>query len=154
MINVTRKGRSGLPWWLSGKNPKGNQSWIFTGKDRRWSWSSNTLPTWCEELTYWKRLGKIESRRRREQQRMRWLDGITDSMDEFEQAPGDDEGQGSLAGCSPWGHKELDTTEWLNLSSKESACQCRRHEFDPWSGKIPQAAGQLSPCATTIEPVL
>ena len=29
-------------------------------------------------------LGKIEGRRRREQQRMRWLDGITDSMDEFE----------------------------------------------------------------------
>ena len=33
---------------------------------------------------------------------------------EFEQAPGDGEGQGSLVWCSPWGHKELDTTEWLN----------------------------------------
>ena len=33
---------------------------------------------------------------------------------EFEQAPGDDEGQGSLACCSPWGHKELDMTEQLN----------------------------------------
>ena len=73
---------------------------------------------------------------------------------EFEQAPGDDEGQGSLACCSPWGHKESDATEWLNLSSKESACQCRRHGFDPWSGKIPHAAGQLSLCATTTEPVL
>ena len=30
---------------------------------------------------------------------------------EFEQAPGDGEGQGSLACCSPWGHKELDTTK-------------------------------------------
>ena len=30
---------------------------------------------------------------------------------EFEQTPGDSEGQGSLVGCSPWGHKELDTTE-------------------------------------------
>ena len=29
---------------------------------------------------------------------------------EFEQAPGDSEGQGSWACCSPWGHKELDTT--------------------------------------------
>ena len=42
-------------------------------------------------------LGKIEGRRTRGQQRMRWLDGITNSMDtEFEQALGDDEGQGGL----------------------------------------------------------
>ena len=33
---------------------------------------------------------------------------------ESEQAPGDCEGQGSLACCCPWGHKELDTTEHLN----------------------------------------
>ena len=33
---------------------------------------------------------------------------------EFEQAPGDGDGQGSLVCCSPWGHKELDTTEQLN----------------------------------------
>ena len=42
---------------------------------------------------------------------MRWLDGITDSKHEFEQAPGDDEGQGSLACRSPWGSKDLDMTE-------------------------------------------
>ena len=40
------------------------------------------------------------------------------------------------------------------LSGKESACQCRRHGFDPWSGKIPQAMEQRSPCTTTLEPVL
>ena len=34
---------------------------------------------------------------------------------EFEQAPGVRDGQGSLACCSPWGRKELDTTEWLTL---------------------------------------
>ena len=47
-----------------------------------WSWKSSTLATSCEELTYWKRLmlGGIGSRRRRGRQRMRWLDGITDSM--------------------------------------------------------------------------
>jgi len=50
-------------------------------------------------------LGKTESRRRRGQQTMRWLDGITDSMDEFAQTPGDSEGQGSLSCCSPWGHR-------------------------------------------------
>ena len=34
--------------------PKGNQSWIFTGRTV-WSWNSNPLSTWCEELTRWKR---------------------------------------------------------------------------------------------------
>ena len=36
-------------------NPKGNQSWIFIGRTDAKSWSSNTLATWCEELTSWKR---------------------------------------------------------------------------------------------------
>ena len=54
-------------------------------------------------------LGKIEGRRRG-QQRIRWLVGITIDVHEFEQAPGVGDGQGSLACCSPWYHKELDTT--------------------------------------------
>ena len=40
------------------------------------------------------------------------------------------------------------------LSAKESACQCRRNWFNPWGGKIPHAAEQLSSCTTTIEPAL
>ena len=56
-------------------------------------------------------LGKTEGRRRREQQRMRWLDGITDSMNEFQQTLGDGEGQGSLVCCSPCDRKELDRIE-------------------------------------------
>ena len=37
------------------------------------------------------------------------------------------------------------------LRGKESACQCRRHGFDPWSRKIPHVLEQLSPCTTTTE---
>ena len=52
-------------------------------KDWYWSWSSNTLATWWEEPTLEKTLmlEKNEGWRRRGLQRMRWLDGITDSMD-------------------------------------------------------------------------
>ena len=60
-------------------------------------------------------LGKIEGRRKRGWQRMRWLDGITDSMvHEFEQTLGDSDGRGSPVYCSPWGRKELDMTEPLS----------------------------------------
>ena len=57
-------------------------------------------------------LGKIEGRRRRAWQRMRWLDGITDSMDMslgklWELVMG-------LVCCSPWGRKVFDMTELLN----------------------------------------
>ena len=63
-------------------NSKGSQYWIFIGRTDV-SWNSNTLATWCEKLTHLKRLmlGKIEGRRRRGRQRMRWLEGSTDSMD-------------------------------------------------------------------------
>ena len=38
------------------------------------------------------------------------------------------------------------------LSGEEPACKCRRHGFNPWSGEIPHASGQLSLCITTAEP--
>ena len=62
-------------------------------------------------------LGKIEGRRRRGRQKMRWFDGH-----EFEQALGDD-GQGSLACCSPWGHRvgqDLVTEQ----QQRELSCGC------------------------------
>ena len=60
-------------------------------------------------------LRKIEGRRRRGQRRMKWLDGITDSMGMS--LVGD--GQGGLVCCNSWGCKESDTTEQLNWRSKQ-----------------------------------
>ena len=55
-------------------------------------------------------LGKIEGRRRRGRRRMRWLDGITDSMDMgLGGTPGVGDGQGGLVCCGSWGHKESRT---------------------------------------------
>ena len=62
---------------------------------------------------------KIEGRRGRGQHRMRWLNGITNSMEmSLSKFWGDGEGQGSLVCCSPWGSKESDTTEWLNIKKR------------------------------------
>ena len=57
-------------------------------------------------------LGKIEGRRRRGRQRMRWLDGLDGHG--FGWTPGVGDGQGSLACCDSWDRKEADTAEWLN----------------------------------------
>ena len=48
--------------------------------------------------------------------------------------------------------KEMKTflvARWVRI-----CLQCRRHGFDPWSGRIPHASEQPSPCATTAEPML
>ena len=63
-------------------HPKGNQSWIFIGKTDT---EAETPLLWLPDVKNWLfektlMLGKIEGRRRRGQQRMGWLDGITDSM--------------------------------------------------------------------------
>ena len=63
---------------------EGDQPWDFFGmNDAKAERNSSTLATSCEELTHWKTvmLGGIGGRRRRGRQRMRWLDGIIDSMD-------------------------------------------------------------------------
>ena len=88
-------------------NPKGNKSWIFIGRTDA---KAETPIIWhlmwrTDLLEKTLMLGKIEGRRRRGRQRMRWLNGITDLMDMslsmFEQAPGNVDGQGGLACCSP-----------------------------------------------------
>ena len=95
-------------------NPEGNKSWMW--KDWCWSWNYNTLDTWWEELTHWKRPWcwerlKAGGEGMTEDHKV----GCHHQLDgrEFDQALGVGDGQGSLAWCCPWGHKELDMTEWL-----------------------------------------
>ena len=78
LLRVPWTARSSSQSVLKEINPE------YSWKDWCWSWSSNALATWCEQLAHWKKtlmMGKTEGRRRRGWQRMRWLDGITDSVD-------------------------------------------------------------------------
>ena len=59
-------------------------------------------------------LGKTEGGRRRGEQRIRWLDGITNAMDMSLSRLQELWWTGNLTCCSPWGCKELHMTEWLN----------------------------------------
>ena len=72
-----------VPWTASRVNPKGDQSWLFIERtdagDELKYFGHLMRKTDSSEKTLM--LGKIEGRRRRGQQRMRWLDGITNSMD-------------------------------------------------------------------------
>ena len=77
-------------------------------KDWCWSWSSNTLATWCKELTHWKRPDAGKDRRQEEKgttedEMVGWHHQL--DRHEFEQAPGVGDGQGSLVCCSIWGHR-------------------------------------------------
>ena len=98
-------------------DPKGNQSWVFIGRTDA---EAETPILWTPDVKNWL-LGKDTDAGKDWRQKKK---GTTeDNMvgwhhrvdgHEFEQAPGVGDGQGSLACYSPWGLKELDTTEQLN----------------------------------------
>ena len=95
---------------------------VVHGVTKSWTWLNGwTELMWgANSLQKTLMLGNIEGRRRG-RQRMRWLDGITElNGHESEQSPGEGEGEGSLACCSPWDHKESDMTKWLNNSSNQN----------------------------------
>ena len=114
---------SRVPWTArrsSHGNPKGNQSWIFIGRTEA---AAKAPILWPPDAKNWLTgktlmLGKIEGGRKREQQKTRWLDGITNSMNMSLSKLGDGEGQESPACCSPWGRKVLDMTEQLKTNCR------------------------------------
>ena len=94
-------------------------------RDWCWSWNSNTLATWCEELTHWKRLWCWEGSGAGGEGDDRGWDGWWHHRlngCEFECTLGVGDGQGGLACCDSRGRKESDTTErlnWTELIQKE-----------------------------------
>ena len=120
---------------------KGNQPWIFTGRtDAKAEAPLLWLPdgkSWLtgKDLDAGKDWGQEEKRMREDEMVgwHHWLDGH-----EFEQAQGVVDGQGSLACCSPWGHKESDRTEWLNKSeSLNTAVLLRTTQYTYWWSSTP-----------------
>ena len=97
-------------------NPEGNQSWIFIARTDAEAETPILWPPGATNWLIWKDSDAGKDWRQEKgtaEDEMvgwhRWLDGH-----EFEQAPGVGDGQGGLACCSPWDHKELDMTERLN----------------------------------------
>ena len=98
-------------------SPKGNQSWIVIGRTDA---EAETLILWPPDVNNWlirkdPDAGKDwrqEEKGTTEDEVVGWLHRLNGH--ESEQTPGDDDGQGGLACCGPWGYKQLDTTEHLS----------------------------------------
>ena len=97
-------------------NPKGNQFWIFIGRTDGEAEAPILWPPDVKNWLIWKASDAGKDWRQEEKETEDEMVGWHYRHDghEFEQAPGDGEGQESLACCSPWGVKESDMTEWLN----------------------------------------
>ena len=104
-------------------NPKGNQSWIFIGGTDAGAEAPILWPPDVKSLIgrdpdagkYWRQEEKGMS----EDKIVGWHHWLNGH--EREQALGDGEGQGSLTCCSPWAHKELDTTERLDKNMTQQS---------------------------------
>ena len=98
-------------------NTRGNQSWIFIRGTDVEAEAPILWPSDVKSWLIWKDPDAATDWRQEEKGMTEdemvgghhWLSGL-----EFEQAVADGKGQGSLECCSPWGHKELNTTKWLN----------------------------------------
>ena len=121
-------------------HPKGNQSWIFIG---RTDVEAEILILWPPDVKNWL-IGKNfdagkdwrqEEKGTTEDEMVGWhhVDGH-----EFEQALGVGDGQGTLAHCSPWSHKESDTTEWLNWF-KQGCLDNIKSEMPLWVNEISES---------------
>ena len=111
-------------------NCKGNWFWIFTGKT-----DAEAPVLWPPDMKSWLiRKDPDPGKDWRQEEKGTTEDEMVGrhhrlNAHEFEQAMGDGEGQGSLVCYSPWGRKELDTTEWLNWTGTFQDKEMYRYRF-------------------------
>ena len=110
-------------------HPKGDQPWVFFGRTDAKAETPILWPPDMKSWLIWKDpdAGKDWGQEEKWRQRMRWLDGITDSMD-----PGVGDGQGGLECCSSWVRKESDMTEGLNWTEGDPVFQSPEEFSTVW----------------------
>ena len=131
-----RRLESPLDWKIKPVNPKRNQHWIFTG--RTYAEAEAEAPilwppdakNWLtgQDPECWEDWGQEKGMT--ENEMVGWHHRL-----EFEQAPGGGDGQGGLAHCSPWGHKESDTTKRLNWTELYNTVSYDQHLMINYNGK-------------------
>ena len=99
-------------------NSKGNQPWIFIGRTNAKAEAPILWPPAAKSQLIGKDPDAGKDWRQEKGMTEDEMVGWHHWLNGDEWALGDGEGQGSLACCSPWSHKVLDTTEWLNNNKK------------------------------------
>ena len=103
-------------------NPKGNQSWVFIGRTDVEAEAPILGPPDTKNWLIWKDPDSGKDWRQEEKGTTEdEMVGWHHRLNEFEQALGVGNGQGSLACCSPWGCKESDMTELLNWTESNNS---------------------------------
>ena len=138
-------------------HPKGDQSWVFIGRTDA---KAKTPIIWPPHAKSWlivkdSDAGKDwrqEEKGMTEDEMVRWHHRLNGH--EFEETPGVGDGQGSLACCSSWGHKESDETEWLNWYWYWSAHHSQNSIPYPGGVKaaFPFPPWRLESCVTVSHP--